>query len=86
MSPTSPIKEPYTATKKRPAKTFATLSIGKLTALKTLMLTSNALIRMPLNLRLLTNLVEFDATENPDMDLPPVAVVEQVLLTVTNRY
>ena len=50
------------------------------------MLTSNALIRMPLNLRLLTNLVEFDATENPDMDLPPVAVVEQVLLTVTNRY
>ena len=53
-------------------------SIGKLTALQTLMLTSNALVRMPLNLRLLTNLVEFDATGNPDMDLPPVAVVEQV--------
>jgi leucine-rich repeat protein SHOC2 len=53
------------------------LAIGKLTALQVLTLTSNALVRVPLNLRLLTNLMEFDATDNPEMDLPPVAVVEQ---------
>lgn len=53
------------------------LAIGKLTGLQVLTLTSNALVRMPLNLRLLTNLVEFDATDNPEMDLPPVAVVDQ---------
>ena len=53
------------------------LGLGRLTALTVLTLTSNALVRLPLNLRLLTNLVEFDATDNPDIDLPPVAVVEQ---------
>jgi len=53
------------------------LAMGKLTSLQVLTLTSNALVRMPLNLRLLTNLVEFDATLNHDIDLPPVAVVEQ---------
>ena len=53
------------------------LGLGRLTALTVLTLTSNALVRLPLNLRLLTNLVEFEATDNPDIDLPPVAVVEQ---------
>ena len=37
-------------------------------------------MRLPLNVRNLTALTKFDARDNPEIDLPPVIVVEQVRL------
>ncbi len=42
-----------------------------------LTLNDNELVRLPLGIRFLTNLVEFDASNNTSIDLPPYSVVLQ---------
>ncbi len=53
------------------------LQIGRLQALVSLTIESNALARLPLSLRNLTRLTRFDASDNPDIDLPPPAVTSK---------
>lgn len=53
------------------------LQVGRLHSLATLTIDSNALARLPLSLRNLTQLTKFDASDNPDIDLPPPAVTSK---------
>jgi Leucine-rich repeat (LRR) protein len=54
------------------------LALGGLTSLQVLTLNDNDLLRLPLSIRQLTSLTEFSAANNPNIDLPPASVVEQV--------